>query len=422
MSDDVAEVEAYFPEKLQCLFEPCRYKILHGGRGGGKSWAIARALLLQGTQDPLRILCAREFQSSINDSVHKLLSDQISELRLDWFYTVEKATIYGANGTEFRFAGIKTNVGAIKSFEGIDRCWVEEASNVSNYSWDVLIPTVRKAKSEIWISFNPELEDDATYKRFVVNPPPNSVVQKITYADNEYFPEVLKQEMQFLKDTDLESYNHIWLGYPRSALQGAVYGKELARAQADGRITSVPYDAQASVEVFFDLGFADATAVWFVQHVGQEYHIIDYLEDSGLWIGDYVKRIREMPYVIGRYWLPHDARARQIGTTRSVEESLRHLGCDVNIVPRLSIEDGINAARAIFIKCWFDDKKTQDGRNALSRYCYDEKTGKPIHNEYSHAADSFRYMALSIGRPKTPIIKLVKKPANIHSAHNWMSR
>ena len=137
---------AEFPEKLACLFEPSRYKVLYGGRGGAKSWGIARALLILGAKSPLRILCAREFQTSIKDSVHKLLCDQIEALGLLGFYEITQATIRGKNGSEFAFAGLRNNISNIKSFEGVDICWVEEAQSVSRLSWNVLIrPSARPA-------------------------------------------------------------------------------------------------------------------------------------------------------------------------------------------------------------------------------------------------------------------------------------
>src|SRR5262245_60232648 len=131
---------AQFPDKLACLFEPKRYKILYGGRGGAKSWGVARALLILGASRSLRILCAREFQNSIADSVHKLLSDQIAALGLAGHYDVLQTAIRGRNGTEFRFEGLRHNVTKIKSYEGVDICWVEEAQSVSKESWDTLIP------------------------------------------------------------------------------------------------------------------------------------------------------------------------------------------------------------------------------------------------------------------------------------------
>jgi len=145
-----------FPEKLKFLFQPKRYKIAKGGRGSGKSWSFARALLIQGAEKKLRILCTREVQKSIKDSVHKLLADQIQSLGFGGFYEVLENEIRGKNGTVFTFAGLATHtIESIKSYEGVDRVWVEEGQVVRKRSWDVLIPTIRKPDSEIWVSYNP---------------------------------------------------------------------------------------------------------------------------------------------------------------------------------------------------------------------------------------------------------------------------
>jgi phage terminase large subunit len=149
---------AEFPEKLRCLWEPHRYKVLYGGRGGAKSWNIARWLVIEAARRQIRILCTRETQKSIADSVHKLLSDQIYMLGLGSSYRIERSKIYASTGSEFIFAGLKHDPGALKSYEAVDVCWVEEAQTVSARSWDVLIPTIRKPGSEIVVSFNPDLE------------------------------------------------------------------------------------------------------------------------------------------------------------------------------------------------------------------------------------------------------------------------
>ena len=172
---NTAVKRAEFPVKLQCLFEKSRYKCIYGGRGSAKSWSVARALLILGAKQVHRILCAREFQNSISQSVHKLLSDQIVELGLIGFYEITQSTIRGANGTEFSFVGLKNNPHNIKSYEGCTIVWVEEAQAVSARSWDILIPTIRAKDSEIWITMNPELESDATFQRFILNPPENCI-------------------------------------------------------------------------------------------------------------------------------------------------------------------------------------------------------------------------------------------------------
>ena len=209
------EIEFEIPRALLGLNKPARYKILYGGRGGGKSFTVASLLLLFGIQRPLRVLCAREYQVSIKDSVHRLLADRIDALKLNKFYNVTQTAITGTNGTEFAFKGLRHNTQEIKSFEGVDICWVEEAQAVSAESWDVLIPTIRKPNSEIWMTFNPLSPDDATWTRFVVNPPPDAWVAKILYSDNPWFPEVLEAERLYCQRTDPDAYSYIWEGNPR---------------------------------------------------------------------------------------------------------------------------------------------------------------------------------------------------------------
>ncbi len=206
---------AEIPDKLSFLFDPARYKVAYGGRGGAKSWGYARALLVAAARAKKRVLCARELQISIQDSVHKLLAEQIEAMGLGSFYEVQQTIIRGRNGSEFIFSGLRSNITKIKSMEGIDIVWVEEAQTVSEDSWSVLIPTIRKDGSEIWVSFNPDLDDDPTYQRFVVNPPPGTVLVKINHDDNPWFPEVLKAEMEYAYRVDPESAAHIWGGETR---------------------------------------------------------------------------------------------------------------------------------------------------------------------------------------------------------------
>lgn len=215
--------EISFAPKFDILFKPARYKVLYGGRGAAKSWEIARALIIKGLQSKLRVLCAREIQHSIADSVHKLLSEQIYEMGFAPWYKITKNTITGVNGTEFIFSGLRFNVREIKSKEGIDICWIEEAQSVSEESWDVLIPTIRKEKSEIWLSFNPDAETDPTYRRFVIDPPPDSFVRKVGWQDNPWFPDVLRQEMEYLKRVDYEAYLHVWEGEVRRISEAIIF-------------------------------------------------------------------------------------------------------------------------------------------------------------------------------------------------------
>jgi phage terminase large subunit len=221
-------VQADFPSKLRYLFSPARYKVAHGGRGGAKSWNFARALIIIASSKRLRVLCAREFQNSITESVHKLLSDQIELLKLSSFFRITNTNIVGLNGSEFIFAGIKNNVTKIKSTEGVDVCWVEEAEKVSSESWEILIPTIRKPGSEIWISFNPNLESDPTYKRFILNPPDDAVVVKMSWRDNPWFPEELRREKDYLARVDHDAYMHVWEGECRISSSAQVLRDKVA--------------------------------------------------------------------------------------------------------------------------------------------------------------------------------------------------
>ena len=399
--------KAQFPIKLEGLFKPSRYKVLQGGRGGAKSWGIARALLIKGAKDQMRILCAREFMTSMKDSVHKLLSDQIQALGLTGFYEITQASIRGANGTEFSFVGLKNNVANVKSYEGVDICWVEEAQTVSRLSWNVLIPTIRKEKSEIWVSFNPELETDETYQRFVANPPEDCISIKINWSDNPWFPEVLRLEKDSLKARDIEAYNQVWEGLCRKSVDGAIFGRELQQAELDGRITRVPYDATKPVHAIFDLGWADSTSIWFLQFVGMETRLIRYIEDSQKTMSHYLATMQTYGYVYDTVWLPHDAQNKTLAAAgRTIEDIVRAAGYKTQILPKVPILDSINAARTIFPSCYFDREHAAEGINCLRHYRYEvdpetkQFSRSPLHDHYSHGADAFRYIGLMIKEPE----------------------
>jgi len=417
-----AIAKAEFPVKLEGLFKKSRYKVLYGGRGGAKSWGIARALLIKGAKDPIRILCAREFQTSIRDSVHKLLCDQIESLGLLSFYEITQTSIKGRNGTEFSFVGLKNNVSNIKSYEGVDICWVEEAQTTSRLSWNILIPTIRKQDSEIWISFNPELETDETYQRFVAIPPADCITMKVNWYDNPWFPETLKLEKDSLKIRDEEAYNQVWEGLCRQTVDGAIFAKEMQQAEKEGRICRVAYDATKPVHAVFDLGWSDSTAIWFLQFVGMETRLIRYIEDSQKTISYYLATMQTFGYVYDTIWLPHDAENKTLAAAgRTIDDIVRASGYKTKIMPRVPVLDSINAARTIFPTCYFDREHTADGLACLRHYRYevDPDTGQfsrnPLHDHYSHGADAFRYIALMIKEPPKR-----KKSAQIAMATGWM--
>jgi phage terminase large subunit len=345
-------------------------------------------------------------------------------MQMDTFFTITQTAIRGLNGSEFAFAGLKNNVTNIKSFEGVDVCWVEEAANVSRHSWNVLIPTIRKEGSEIWISFNPELETDETYQRFVLNPPSNCVVQKINWSDNPWFPETLRLEKDALKTRDPSAYNTVWEGLCKQTVDGAIFAKEMQFAELEERFTRVPYDPVKPVHAIFDLGWSDSTAIWFVQFIGMETRLIRYFESSQQTMSWYLAKMQEFGYVYDTLWLPHDAENKTLAANgRSIEQIVRNAGYKTRIIPKTPIVDSINAARTMFNNCWFDRENCYEGLQCLRHYRYevDPETGlfskNPLHDQYSHGADAFRMLGLMVNEPR----KLVQKKANYQSVPSgWM--
>lgn len=244
MTERSADLPAYAEE----LFRPHRYKVLYGGRGAARSWSVARALLIEASQRPLRVLCTRELQTSIRDSVHQLLKDQMALMGLP--FTATEREIRHANGSLFLFEGLRYNVTKIKSLEGVDRCWVEEAERISAESWQVLIPTIRKAGSEIWVTFNPDRQEDATYQRFITHPPPDAWVRRVSADDNPWFPDELAAEREYLYRVDPDSAAHVWGGETREATDAQVLrGKWISEEFTPGPLWGGPYQGM-------DFGFA----------------------------------------------------------------------------------------------------------------------------------------------------------------------
>ena len=390
------------PHKLLPIFQPKRYKVIHGGRGSGKSWSVARALVSLGASKPIRVLCARETQKSIQESVHRLLKDQIESLGLDQFYTIQENKILGTNGTEFTFAGIRQQgVFNLKSYEGTDICWVEEAQVVTKKSWDVLIPTIRKPGSEIWVTFNPELDTDETFSRFVVRPPEESVIIEMNWQDNPWFPPELDKERRQWLDRDPIGYLTTWEGKCRPAVEGAIYANEIEATQREGRIRAVPYDPQLKVHTVWDLGWNDSMSIICVQRVASEVRVVDYIEDSHRTVDSYVMQLQERKWNWGTDYIPHDGAHRDFKSGKSTQELLQTLGRNVQVLARGNPEEGIRLARMIFPRTYFDADRCTELVNHLKRYRRQinqvtQEAGAPLHDEHSHAADAFRYLAQSL--------------------------
>lgn len=389
-----------FPDKLALLFKPHRYKVAYGGRDGGKSWGFARALLALGAERPLRIGCFREVQRSIKDSVHKLLSDQIEDMGLAGLYRVLQTEIRGENGTEIVFSGLSSQTrDSIKSFEGLNIAWVEEAQSVSKRSWDILVPTIRAPDSEIWVSFNPNLDTDDTYQRFVVRQPPGAKVVHINYTDNPWRSRALDAEREQMQREAPEDFAHIYLGACRPAVDGAIYYKEVSALRAANRLCNVPYDPLLKVHRIWDLGWNDYMSVVFVQRHASEVRVIRYVEDNHRTYADFIAEFEQFGYRKGIDYLPHDGRAKSAESGRSPQMILEQLGCTVEIVDEIGLENGIKAARMIFPRVYVDKSNAGELVARLGRYRrrIHPETGTattPVHDDDSHGADAFRYLAV----------------------------
>jgi phage terminase large subunit len=216
------------PEAFNFLFTPhgeVRHRAVHGGRGSAKSHSVATALVIKARQQPLRVLCAREIQKSIRDSVKRLLDDKIEACGFGSFYDSTDTEIRGANGSLFTFAGLRTNPDTVKSTEGIDIAWVEEANRVSQRSLDILVPTVRKPGSELWWSWNPETPKDPVDAMFRSEdgPPPKTLLREVNWDGNPFFPQVLRDEMEWDRKRDPEKYAWVWCGQYRRNSEARVF-------------------------------------------------------------------------------------------------------------------------------------------------------------------------------------------------------
>ena len=403
------EISIDVPAPFVELFEPSknwRHIAYFGGRSSGKSTTVALALVAKATSTPLRILCTREFQASLNDSVYKLLADTIDKYKFpNW--TIGREYIRNANGSEFLFAGVRNNVQSIKSMEGINVCWGEEASTFSAESLDVLIPTIRKPGSYFIWTFNRLTAQDPIWEKICRNPDERTYVRKVNSDEIEQLlsPEIIFEREKMRKENP-ELFAHVYLGEPLTVASGSIYGKQLAQAREDGRIGKVPYDGSAPVYAALDLGVGDSTAICFFQTVGQEIHFIDYYESAGEDLAHYINVLANKPWEYRQIFLPHDARARELQTGKTREEFFRDHGyANVTILRPSSHafgQDDINmTARPKFSRCWFDQEKCARLLECLAAYHYeyDEKNkllkDRPKHDWSSHAADAFIYSLIA---------------------------
>ena len=405
------EAQIDIPTPFQELFQPStkwRHYIYYGGRASAKSTTVAIFLLVEGMRRKVRILCTREYQNSIKESVHSLLASMIDKYKLNtWEVTNDKIRNL-KTGSEIIFVGTHNNAQSIKSMENIGIVWCEEASTMSEESMDILIPTIRAEGSFLIWTYNPITEFDPVWVRLAKNPDERTYVRKVNSDEVEALlsPEIIAEREKMRKENP-ELFAHVWLGEPLTANTGSVFGKQLAQAREEGRIGRVPYDDSLGVYTAWDLGIGDATAIWFFQTTpGGEIHFIDQYESSGEDLGHYISVIQNKPYQYNKHFLPHDAKSRELQTNMTRVDFFRNRGINNVEVLRptkfaLGVDDISLVARPKFSRCWFDEEKCKRGLECLRAYhfSYDEKNrllkDKPEHDWSSHSSSAFIYALIA---------------------------
>lgn len=398
------------PKEFKVLFDldsDLRHIVLYGGRASGKSTSVALSLLVLGMNKKLRILCTREVQNSIADSVHKLLADLISKYKLNTWEVQKDIIRNKQTGSEIFFKGLHNNSQSIKSIEGIDIVWVEEAQSVSADSINTLVPTIRKTGSRLIWTFNRLTENDPVWELIVKKADDRTFVQKINSdAIESLLSKEIIEEREKMRIDNPEMFDHVWLGEPMTAKTGSVFGKQLAQARSEGRITKVPYDASTGVYTAWDLGIGDSTVIWFFQAVGREIHFIDHYEGSNEDLGHYISYIQNKPYQYTTHFLPHDSKARELQTGMTRVEFFNNHGIyNIEVLRPTNFslgQDDIDlVARPKFSLCWFDEEKCQRGLECLRAYHYeyDDKNkllrNKPEHDWSSHSSSAFIYALMA---------------------------
>ena len=404
------EIDIDIPAPFVELFAPSkqwRHLLYYGGRSSGKSTQVALSRLISGSKKRERGLCTREFQNSISESVHQLLRDLIDKYKLHDWEAQREVIRNKKTGSEIYFKGLHNNAQSIKSTEGLDWAWVEEAQSVSSESIETLIPTIRKPGSYLIWTMNRQTENDPVWEKLATKPDELTYIRKVNSdAIESLLSDEIIHEREMMRKNNPEFYEHVWLGEPLTSNTGSVFGKQLAQAREDGRIGSVPYDATTGVYTAWDLGIGDATAIWFFQRVGREIHFIDHYEASGEDLGHYISVLNNKPYNYAKHFLPHDAKQRELQTNMTRVDFFAQNGINnVEVLRPTSFtvgNDDINLiARPKLSLCWFDAEKCKRGLECLRAYHYDYDAknnllkSQPEHDWSSHSSSAFIYALMA---------------------------
>jgi phage terminase large subunit len=390
------------------LLNPARYKGAYGGRGSGKSHFFAELMVDDHYRTPgLRSVCIREHQKSLKDSAKRLIEDKIQSLGLGPHFEVQTDQIKSRGGGVILFQGMQDHTAeSIKSLEGFNRAWIEEAQTLSARSLSMLRPTIRAEGSEIWASWNPRRKVDAIDEFLRGEPPEGAIAVEANWRDNPWFPSVLEDERKLDLERYPERYDHIWEGGYAKAFEGAYFASLLTKARLEKRITRCPVDPMMPIRAFWDLGGAgakaDAMSIWLVQWIDREICVVDYIEGVGQVLSYYVNELKRRGYSRAICYLPHDGVATNNITGKRYADHLSDAEFEVFTVPNQGAGAAmmrVEAVRRILPRCVFDEAKTESGRDALGFYHERKDEARnvglgPEHDWSSHAADSFGLMAI----------------------------
>ncbi len=392
------------------LLEPSRYKGAHGGRGSGKSQFYADAVIIRALSQPgLRVLACREIQKSLKESAKRLLEGKIEEYGLGSLFDCQAAEIKTPGGGLIAFAGLQDHTSeSIKSYEGFDIAWVEEAQTVSEKSLNLLRPTIRKPGSELWFSWNPRFDTDAVDKMLRgAELPSDALIVQANWSDNPWFPDELEQERLDCLRAQPDQYDHIWEGGYATITEGAYYAGVLATARTEGRIGVVSEDSLLPKRAYWDIGVSDATAIWVCQQRGDQLRFIDHYEAVGQDLAAHLEWLRSSGYANAENVLPHDGAKRDAVTAIRFEDHIRNAGFTARTVENQgkgAAMKRVEAARSKFNRFWFDEDKCAKGLKALGWYHEKQNEGGygvgPDHDWSSHSADAFGLAAVDYQEPQ----------------------
>lgn len=415
--DQTHEIE--LPDKLVPVFEgKARFRGARGGRGSGKTRGFAKMSAVIGAKAAAEgregvILCGRQFMNSLADSSFSEVAAAIrSDVWLNSVYEIGESFIRTRDRrVEYLFVGLARNLSSIKSKARIILCWIDEAEDVSEPAWVVLIPTVREDGSEIWVTWNPRLKASATNKRFFAPTDADMKIVELNWRDNPWFPAVLEAERQRDKRDRPEQYEHIWEGSFATAATGAYYAQVLLQAKLEKRICRLARDPLLPVLSHHDIGGkgarADNYVIWITQRAGREIRVLDHYNTRGQPLAHHVNWMRERGYQSAQVILPHDG-ANSGGPAQTWEDAWRQAGFkDVRVIPNQGAGAAmyrIEQTRRHFSRVLFNEDTTEDGRIMLGLYApkISEETGAdrgPDH-DYSHDADAFGLMMCDYSEPR----------------------